>query len=128
MAVLDSLQIGPLLSGRLRGLLKETDKFVQSVHEDPRDVLGIQRLTVDQTVRNLPSVPGNVVYADVWTTGTDVSMAVMWRDDGTDPTTTDGLPIAVGGGFYAADYNWAAFRCRTREASGTINLYIRYSR
>ncbi len=57
------------------------------------DCLGYEQLSVDGIARNLPNIPGGAVFAMISIESTiTAAVAARYREDGTDPTDTAGMP------------------------------------
>lgn len=68
---------------------------------------------------NLASVPAGATYAVISVEGN----AIRYRDDGTDPTATVGMPVAVGG---TVTYDGALARLRLVAQAGTATVNVSY--
>lgn len=81
--------------------------------------LGFQQMTSVSatTAANVPSIPtsaGSMLVAVE-------TQAIRWRDDGTDPTATVGMPVATGSTLcYGQEI--AKFKVISQTAGATINI------
>lgn len=80
--------------------------------------LGYQRITGLATASGL-TVPEGARHALIQAEG----KAVRWRDDGIDPTSTDGLSIATGTTF---SYHGALTRIRFIETAASATLHVAF--
>ena len=76
--------------------------------------LGYQQITDLSSAVGLPSIPATATYAVITIEGN----IARWRDDGTDPTATVGMPVTPFGGLlYSANLSAIKF---IQAASGAI--------
>lgn len=88
----------------------------------PRDPLGYQQITSIASATGL-TVPGGAFYAFIVPEGTGA--ICRWRDDGTNPTSTVGMPLTSGTPFaYAGNLSAVKFI----DSVGTTTLNISYYR
>lgn len=79
--------------------------------------LGYQQYTSLSSATNLSGYPAGATSAIIYVEGA----AIRWRDDGTAPTTTVGMPVSSGQDFqYTGDFSKIQFIQQT--ASATINV------
>lgn len=83
--------------------------------------LGYQKLTVDDSVDSL-TVPAGATHAIV----ACETAKVRWRDDGSNPTATDGMPLEAGD---VVEFTTTLSTLRFLRATGTsATLHISYYR
>ena len=88
----------------------------------PRDPLGYQQITSLVTATGL-TVPDGAFYAFIVPEGTN--SVCRWRDDGTDPTSTVGMPLPSGTPF---DYAGKLASIKFIDATSTTILNVSYYR
>ena len=71
------------------------------------------------TAANLASIPSGATYAVLSVEGN----AIRWRDDGTDPTATVGMPVAVG---QTVNYDGSLSKLRMIAQTGTATVNVSY--
>jgi hypothetical protein len=80
--------------------------------------LGYQQYTSLSAATGLSPIPAGTIYIVV----TVESAGIRWRDDGTNPTASVGMPVSSGASFsYTA--NFAAIKFIQQSASATIDVY-----
>jgi hypothetical protein len=81
--------------------------------------LGYQQMTSVSTASaaSLPSIPSNAASVLV---AVEIS-GIRWRDDGTDPTSTVGIPVSAGQSLCYGN-EVARFRVIGQTAGATINV------
>lgn len=91
------------------------------------DCLGYAQLSVDGTVRNLPSIPAGAVMAMIAVESTITSgVAIRYREDGTNPTTTVGFPY-VNGSYFSVDGKGNISKFKIIQAgAGTHTISVNY--
>lgn len=73
------------------GGTSDVDPFVQWTRDPPYSPLGYQQITSLSGAQSL-TVPTGAIYAII----VPEVASVRWRDDGTDPTSSVGMPLATG--------------------------------
>lgn len=79
--------------------------------------LGFESLGALNTAKALAAIPAGATVAVV----SPSAQAVRWRDDGTNPTASVGMPIAVGAS-QSFSGNLAALKFIEQAASATLNV------
>jgi hypothetical protein len=108
----------------------EIAKRGQPVVDGPRVPLGYETLVLgDGTVHTLAAVPsgdyGKPELALIRVRCANAAGGVSWRDDGVDPTATDGLPVEAGKDeIYVGDPSALRFIRLTADA---VTLHVRYA-
>jgi len=80
--------------------------------------LGYQQMTSLATATPLPSIPSNAIYAVVLCTG----QMVNWRDDGTAPTASIGMPLNTNTQIVFAEKPLSVVQIIQATASATCNV------
>lgn len=80
--------------------------------------LGHQQITVTTAQSLTIPTTGTVAFALI----TPETQAVRWRDDGTAPTTSVGMPLAVGATLKYDAKSISAFQAIAQVAGGIINV------
>lgn len=80
--------------------------------------LGYEKVTGLSVAKGL-TVPPGTAFCLIQTTGN----AVRWRDDGTAPTVTDGMPLAVGA---ELEYSGQLTRIQFIESAVSAELHVSY--
>lgn len=82
--------------------------------------LGYQQYTSLGSATGLSSIPQGATMVLI----TPESQAIRWRDDGTDPTASVGMPITVGAYFnYDGDLNKIKFIEQSSGAKINVSYY-----
>ena len=79
--------------------------------------LGYQQVVGPASATSLPNIPAGATYALI----TPDTQGIRWRDDGTDPTATVGMPVPAGTTL-KYNGNLAAFRFIQTAATSTVNI------
>jgi hypothetical protein len=87
---------------------------------DITKALGYQKLTSLDTVKSL-TVPAGAVMAIIQTAGQDV----RWRDDGSNPTATDGMLLRT---TETLTYNGQPSALKFIEAAAGATIHVSYYR
>lgn len=92
---------------------------------DTRTCMGYQQITTLSSAvgLTLPSNPDG--YKPVRALITPLTQAVRWRDDGTNPSATVGMPLAVGA---TLDYDGDLNKIKFFEQAASAELNISYYR
>lgn len=80
--------------------------------------LGYQQFTVDGAAMGLPDIPAAANYAIF----VCVTEAVNWRDDGTAPTASTGMPLAVSTYYTFAQRPLSSVQLIAQSSSATCNV------
>lgn len=76
-----------------------------------------QKISVGASAVSLSNVPGQATYAVI----VPETQAIRYRDDGVDPTATDGMPVAAGATLtYTGDP--AKFRMIAQTSTATVHV------
>lgn len=92
---------------------------------DTRNCLGYQQITTLSSAVGL-TIPSNADgYRPVRALITPLTQGVRWRDDGTNPTGTVGMPLAAGS---TLDYDGDLNKIKFIEQAASAELNISYYR
>lgn len=78
---------------------------------------GYVQVTSLSTAVGLGTIPAGATFALI----TPETQAIRWRDDGTNPTTTVGMPLAAGATLQYTG-NLAAFKMIETAATAKVNI------
>ncbi len=103
------------MSARAANLISTQNVIPAPVTYTP---LGYAQAVLGVGVVNLPSIPANATMALISCT----SVTVRWRDDGTDPDATHGMPLLAGQEFQYSG-NLGAIRFIGNGATLDVSYY-----